>query len=211
MIRRRLIHARSGNSLRAAIALELAGVAFERTVIDLAAGEQRSADHLALDPAGQVPVYLEDGDGPRFVLTQSAAILLHVLSDTRPELVFPEPRRRAAAMASVCAAISDIAMPNMLLRYLKLDPGSAAFLRDRMLGALRASLAGLAGLPFVCGAALSIADVAHYPVVHMRRALLARVGGFDHVLAWADRLRDLAPWARAIDYAGLELPAEVAP
>jgi glutathione S-transferase len=31
----RLIHARSANSLRAAIALELAGLAYERTALDL--------------------------------------------------------------------------------------------------------------------------------------------------------------------------------
>jgi GST-like protein len=204
MIRRRLIHARSANSLRAAIALELAGVAFERTELDLAAGDHRSPAHLALDPAGKVPVYLEDD----FVLTQSGAIALHVLSGARTELVPGEPRRHAAVMASLCAAISDIAVQNALMRYMAFDRRNVGFLRARLVDSLRAALAGLADHRFVCGDALSIADVAHYPVVHMRRPMLAALGGFDHVLGWADRLRTLAPFGRAIAWCGLELPFE---
>jgi GSH-dependent disulfide-bond oxidoreductase len=209
MIRRTLVHARSANSLRAAIALELAGAPFERIAIDLAVDEQR-AMLLALHAAGKVPVYVED-NGARFVLAQSGAIAEHVLRDARPELFPDDPRRRAAASASVSAAISDIAVQNALLRYMAFDPRNVAFLRDRLLDALRAALAGLAEHPFVCGEALTIADVAHYPVVHMRRPLLERTGSFGHVLAWADRLRAEGPWSRAIAYAGLELPAEAAP
>jgi len=91
------------------------------------------------------------------------------------------------------------------------DPRNVGFLRDRLVGAMRAALAGLAHHPFVCGEALSIADIAHYPVVHMRRAMLAAIGDFGHVLAWADRLRATAAWSRAIAYSGLELPEEVRP
>lgn len=209
MIRRTLVHARSANSLRAAIALELAGAPFERIAIDLTVDEQR-AMLLALHAAGKVPVYVED-NGARFVLAQSGAIAEHVLRDARPELFPVDRRQRAAAAASALAAISDIAVQNALLRYMAFDPRNVAFLRDRLLEAVRAALGGLADHAFVCGDALTIADVAHYPVVHMRRALLERTGGFGHVLAWADRLRALEPWSRAIAYAGLELPAEVAP
>jgi GSH-dependent disulfide-bond oxidoreductase len=209
MIRRTLVHARSANSLRAAIALELAGAGFERTVLDLAADDQRAA-LLALHPAGKVPVYVEDSEGERFVLTQSGAIIDHVLREARPELFPVDRRQRASVHASVCAAISDVAVQNALLRYMAFDARNVGFLRDRLLDALRAALAGLADHAFVCGEALTVADVAHYPVVHMRRALLARAGGFGHALDWADRLRTLEPWSRAIGYSGLELPAEIA-
>jgi GST-like protein len=210
MMRRTLVYARSGNSLRAAIALELAGFVFERTEIDLAAGQQRSSAVLALNPAGKVPVYVEhDDDGDGFVLTQSGAILTHVLRDTRPDLVPADRRARAVVEASVYAAISDIAVQNALLRYMDFDGRNIAFLRDRVVTALGVALAGVASHPYVCGDALSIADVAHYPVVHMRRSLLAKLGGLGDVLAWADRLRALPPFARAIAYSGVELPAEV--
>lgn len=208
MIRRRLVHARSGNSLRAAIALELAGVEFDRTELDLAADEQRSPTHLALNPAGTVPVYVEEAAGARIVITQSGAIMTHVLCETRPALVPTDRPHRAATTASVFAAISDIAVQNTLMRYMDFATRNVDFLRDRLLRALAAALADLATHPFVCGDAMTIADVAHYPVVHMRRPLLAATGGFGHVLTWADRLRALAPWQRAIAYCGLELPAK---
>lgn len=54
--------------------LELAGAAFEPASVKLHKGEQRSADYLALNPRGQVPVLVDDGE----VITQIVAILLHL-------------------------------------------------------------------------------------------------------------------------------------
>lgn len=205
MIQRTLYYARSGNCLRAAIALELSGHPFMRREVELVIGRP-SPVIAAHNPAGKLPVYVETGDGADFVLTQSGAIMNHVLRDTQPELfVSAEGRARALVDASVYAAISDIAVQNALWRYMDFDTRNAVFLRERMLRSLAASLSVLASRPFVAGDALSVADVAHYPVVHMRRPLLAMLGGFRHVLAWADRLRDLPSFARAIEYCGVEL------
>jgi glutathione S-transferase len=46
--------------------LELAGVEFEPMSVKLHKGEQRSAEYLALNPRGQVPVLVDDGE----VITQ---------------------------------------------------------------------------------------------------------------------------------------------
>lgn len=54
--------------------LELAGATFEPSTIKLHKGEQRSAEYLALNPRGQVPVLVDDGE----VITQIVAILLHL-------------------------------------------------------------------------------------------------------------------------------------
>ena len=54
--------------------LELAGAPFEPTMVKLHKGEQRSAEYLALNPRGQVPVLVDDGE----VITQIVAILLHL-------------------------------------------------------------------------------------------------------------------------------------
>jgi glutathione S-transferase len=54
--------------------LEMAGVAFEPVSIKLHKGEQQSAEYLALNPRGQVPV-LVDGNS---VITQIVAIVLHL-------------------------------------------------------------------------------------------------------------------------------------
>jgi glutathione S-transferase len=54
--------------------LELSGVDFEPVSVKLHKGEQRSAEYLALNPRGQVPVLVDGGE----VVTQIVAILLHL-------------------------------------------------------------------------------------------------------------------------------------
>lgn len=54
--------------------LEIAGVNFEPAMVKLHKGEQRTADYLALNPQGQVPVLVDEG----VVITQIVAILLHL-------------------------------------------------------------------------------------------------------------------------------------
>ena len=54
--------------------LEMAGVNFEPHMVKLHKGEQRTADYLALNPRGQVPVLVDEGE----VITQIIAILLHL-------------------------------------------------------------------------------------------------------------------------------------
>lgn len=54
--------------------LELAGAEFEPVSVKLHKGEHRSPDYLALNPRGQVPVLVDDGE----VITQIVAIVLHL-------------------------------------------------------------------------------------------------------------------------------------
>lgn len=54
--------------------LELAAVEFEPIAVRLHKGEQRSAEYLAMNPRGQVPVLVDGGA----VITQIVAILLHL-------------------------------------------------------------------------------------------------------------------------------------
>ncbi|MGS5089576.1 glutathione S-transferase family protein [Hydrogenophaga sp. A37] len=54
--------------------LAFSGAAFEPVSVKLHKGEQRSAEYLALNPRGQVPVLVDDG----LVITQIVAILLHL-------------------------------------------------------------------------------------------------------------------------------------
>lgn len=60
--------------------LEMAGVNFEPVMVKLHKGEQRSAEYLAMNPRGQVPVLVHDGE----IITQILAILLH-LDETLPQ------------------------------------------------------------------------------------------------------------------------------
>ena len=61
-------------SLAVHIALEEAAAPFSAVRVDLAHGQQRSADYLALNPKGRVPMLLT----PQGALTETPALLLYV-------------------------------------------------------------------------------------------------------------------------------------
>src|SRR5438270_13716090 len=69
----KLYHFPSPNPQKVTFALQELGLDCEIVPLDLAKGEQRQPDFLALNPFGRVPV-LTDGDLP---ITESHAILAH--------------------------------------------------------------------------------------------------------------------------------------
>ena len=82
--------------------LELSGAAFEPVSVKLHKGEQRSAEYLALNPRGQVPVLVDGGE----VVTQIVAILLHL--DAR----FPQAGILPAGGLARTRALSTLAWMN---------------------------------------------------------------------------------------------------
>jgi maleylacetoacetate isomerase len=95
---------RSAASFRVRVALNLKGLAFEETMIDLDAGEQHAPAYTALNPQAALPTVIIDG-GP--ALTQSLAILEY-LEETHPAVpLLPADaigRARVRALALLWAA-----------------------------------------------------------------------------------------------------------
>lgn len=95
-------------STRVTWALEEAGAAYEFVRVDLARGDARQPDFLAVNPGGKVPA-LVDGD---LVLTESCAIVTYI-GERYPAsgLVPPAPADRAHCFQWMAFVISELEQP----------------------------------------------------------------------------------------------------
>ena len=87
--------------------LEIAGVNFEPAMVKLHKGEQRTADYLALNPRGQVPVLVDDG----VVITQIVAILLHLDAKLPQAHILPADGMARTHALSVLAWMNNTVRP----------------------------------------------------------------------------------------------------
>lgn len=92
MTARTLYYAPGACSLASHIVLEETGATYETVRLDLAKGDQRAPEYLAVNERGRVPALYEDG----WVLTENSAILRH-LARSHPEagLLPDDPRQQA--------------------------------------------------------------------------------------------------------------------
>jgi maleylacetoacetate isomerase len=188
---------RSSAAYRVRIALNLKGVDYERRDVMLLENQQRSAEHLAINPQGFVPALEAEGQ----VLTQSLAIIDWL--DARfpePRLIPVDPIARAAALSRALVIGADIHPINNLrvMRYLSQELHIDEFNRNawtrHWIEQGFAALEAMAGEgPFLGGAAPDISDVFLVPQFYNARR-------FDVPLMPYPKLR------RA-DLAATEIPA----
>src|SRR4051794_24832875 len=89
---------RSAAAFRVRIALNLKGLAYQETMVDIDVGDQYTAEYKAINPQSAVPSVFVD-DGPP--LTQSLAIMEY-LEETHPEpALLPKDARGRARVRSL--------------------------------------------------------------------------------------------------------------
>lgn len=93
---------RNGRTLRALWALEEADAKYDNAEVDLFKGEARTPEFLKLNPAGKVPVLVDE----EHVITESAAICLHVVSTSLPAACCRRPRQPRVRNATSGSALS---------------------------------------------------------------------------------------------------------
>ncbi|WP_375268665.1 glutathione S-transferase family protein [Phenylobacterium sp.] len=178
----------SGNCLKVKWVADHLGLDYEWIEIDILKGETRTADFLAMNPAGQVPaVVLPDGRP----LAQSNAIILHLAegSDLVPADAYERARMLEWMFWEQYSHEPYVAVARFLVRYQGRSPDELeARLVERGYGALQRLEDGLAGCDFLASSGVSLADVAL--VAYTR---WAGEGGFDlsrypRVQAWVARV-----------------------
>jgi GST-like protein len=163
----------TGNSLRASVALEEAGLSYSVRHVDLAGDAHRTPAFLALNPAGKIPVLIEHGDTGAFVLSQSNAIILYA-AEKKPGLLIPlDVRGRARTYERFFYFITDVVLMSHGGFFIREDHGpeeGAALLEQRAHAAATAAHRFLQDSQFMAGDRFTIADVAAFPIVNHLRA-----------------------------------------
>jgi maleylacetoacetate isomerase len=176
---------RSSSAYRVRIALALGRIAHERVHVNLLAGEQRGAAHLARNPQGLVPVLEVDG----LRLTQSLAILEY-LDETRGLGLLPADAPGRARVRALAQAVAMEIAPVCNLRVAR----AAAALRDGMepadwmrpwlaegLAAVEAMLDGPGA--FCHGDGVTLADLCLVPQVYNARRWGVDLSGCPRITA----------------------------
>ena len=90
-------------SLASHIALEESGLAYETQRLDLAAGDQRKPEYLALNPRGRVPTLVVDGQ----VLTENLGIMTYLGGGYPKANIWPKDTWHQAKAVSTMAWLSN--------------------------------------------------------------------------------------------------------
>lgn len=156
--------------------LEELGVPYELVTLDLAKGEHKRAEHLAIHPLGAVPA-LADG---AMTMTESAAICLYLADKFLDKGLAPAPGTPARgpyyqwmiyAMATLEPVIVEYASHTMMLPEDQRSAAAADRAKERYEAVTKPLFAALAQGPFVLGEALSAADIVLGSLVNWARGL----------------------------------------
>jgi glutathione S-transferase len=192
----------SGNSYKAALALQLSGLDWEPVYVDFFNGETRTPDYRAnVNELGEAPVMV-DGD---FKLSQSGAIQAYVAAKSgkfggrTPEEGYDVLRwvlwdnHKLSSMAG---------LTRFLMNFLPADKRPAeviAFNQGRLKAAYQTLNAHLAGRDWIVGDGITNADLSCCGYLYYPEPF-----GFDrkdwpHIDAWLDRLAAQPGWKHPYD------------
>jgi glutathione S-transferase len=164
----------SGNCLKVKWTADRLAIPYTWIEVDVVRAETRTAEFLALNPAGQVPVVVLDDGRP---LAQSNAIILHLAegSDLIPDEAYDRARMLEWMFWEQYSHEPYVAVARFQVKYLGRSPAELEpRIAERGRAALQRLEDALAGAPFLVGTRITLADVAL--VAYTR---VAHEGGFD--------------------------------
>ncbi|MBF5093339.1 glutathione S-transferase [Azospirillum sp. INR13] len=200
------------NGRKASILLEELGLTYAVHRVDLAAGENKRPDFLAISPITKIPALVEELPGGRVRrLFGSGAILLHFAERTG-RLLPEDEDERAEAMSWFMLGVSDLGPTAIdMQRFAARAPDRIPHAIDLYKGELMRCYSALEDRLGVAehlgGTIYSIADIACFPFI----AAAAVAGGglldrFPNLKRWHDAMADRPAVRR-----GMAVPETAAP
>lgn len=193
-------HPASGNVYKTQLILALTDRDYDLSPVKWGTPEIASSDFLALNPAGRVPVLVDDG----FVLPESNAQLWYLAQGTK---FWPEDPQSQAKVLSWLFWEQYSHEPFIaVMRYLRHygEPGEATrrTIADKTPGAVAAlnlmeqALAGSDWLVNEC----SIADLALYAYTHVSHEAGLPLDDYPNIRKWIERVEGLAKFVPMTAY-----------
>jgi glutathione S-transferase len=214
------LHYFPGNaSLIAHIVLEELGVPFELKYVDRAASAHKSADYLALNPNGLIPVLVDPSfgsEGRPLVVYETAAVCMH-LADTHPvdRLLPPLGSAERAQAYKWLAWLANTLHATLILYFYPErwgDAAAAAQLRasaEAKIGTLLDQLdAEFArhGRPWLLGDAYSVCDPYAFVLCRWTRGFSRPARSLPHLQPFLARMLERPAVRRAFTTEGLKPP-----
>nr|BFD38684.1 glutathione S-transferase [Pseudomonas sp. FFPRI_1] len=181
---------RSGHAHRVELMLSLLDLPTETIFVDLAKGEHKQADFLALNSFGQVPVIDDQG----VVLADSNAILVYLAQRYGRGCWLPsDPVGAAQVQRWLSVAAGQIAFGPAAARLVTVfgAPFNAEEVIARSHALLKVMEQELASRPFLVGQEPTIADVAGYSYIAHAPEGNVSLADYPHVRAWLARIEAL--------------------
>lgn len=184
-------HPLSGHAHRVELFLSLLNLPTELVFVDLAKGAHKSAEFLAMNPFGQVPVIDDNG----VVLSDSNAILVYLAKqyDTSGQWLPKEPLAGARVQRWLSVAAGQIASGPATARLITVfgAPYDAESTIARSHALLQVVEQELANSPFLAGNLPTLADVAGYTYIAHAPEGNVSLADYPQVRAWLTRIEAL--------------------
>ncbi|WP_025806904.1 glutathione S-transferase family protein [Pseudomonas chlororaphis] len=181
---------RSGHAHRVELMLSLLGLPFELIFVDLAKGEHKQADFLALNSFGQVPVIDDQG----VVLADSNAILVYLAQKYGQGRWLPSDAVSAARVQRwLSVAAGPIAFGPAVARLITVFGAqrNAEEAIDRSHALLKVVEQELTASPYLAGSEPTIADIAGYSYIAHAPEGNVSLADYPQVRAWLARIEAL--------------------
>ncbi|WP_236179158.1 glutathione S-transferase family protein [Pseudomonas mosselii] len=181
---------KSGHAHRIELMLSLLELPTELVFVDLAKGEHKQPEFLAINPFGQVPVIDDNG----IVIADSNAILVYLAKAYGGERWLPaDPVGAARVQRWLSVAAGPLAFGPAAARLVTVF--GASFNTDEVIGRAHTLLkvidAELAKGPFLVGDQATIADIANYSYIAHAPEGNVSLEPYPNVRAWLARVEAL--------------------